>query len=372
MHQRFPHGHPHDSAPQRIIRRIAVPRLRVAAGERNVCRARRLPACNPLRFRLESVANQLNTEHMRHFVRVGLLLREILVKKLYKEAGAKTFKEYLNSGNVGVKYRQAANIMKASLFCLSLPPDVQRPVSEGQIRDLLRLDSCQAVAAWAQITAEEPDIKKISASTVQSFLTKNQSSISSAFSLFISSESCLWYAPPEIVDRVRELFDGTIDLDPCSNEEANRFIMARRVYTEQQDGLSPDNPWGGKVFANVPGGKRGSESLAGLFVDRAIKEHQEGTCECIVLLVKAAIGYKWFSNAHAFPHVWIDSRLAFVPGHRTTGRTATNPHGNCILYLGSETRKFCSLFADLGHIPGYNAWCFQEDKGADSMTGICA
>lgn len=152
-----------------------------------------------------------------------------------------------------------------------------------------------------------------------------------------------------------------MDLDPCSDPQANHYIKATKIYTADDDGLCRKHPWFGKVYANVPGGRRGNDSLAGLFLERAMEEHKNNTCSEILMLVKAATGYKWFKGAHAYPHVWFDNRLVFIPGqNKTQAAVAPNPHGNCMVYFGTRVKAFCSAFADLGDVPGYNAWCYKE------------
>ena len=59
-----------------------------------------------------------------------------------------------------------------------------------------------------------------------------------------------WYTPIEIIERVKLVFGGTIDLDPASCEEANKTVGALHYFDEQQDGLKQQ--WFGNVFCNPP------------------------------------------------------------------------------------------------------------------------
>jgi hypothetical protein len=58
-----------------------------------------------------------------------------------------------------------------------------------------------------------------------------------------SSEDDSWFTPSDIVERVRSVFGGVIDLDPCSCLAANQVVAATSFYDKSQDGLSVSNPW---------------------------------------------------------------------------------------------------------------------------------
>lgn len=63
-----------------------------------------------------------------------------------------------------------------------------------------------------------------------------------------SSERSDWLTPQWILENVRDIFNGQIDLDPCSDDQNNSG--AKTVYTIEDDGLS--KPWRGRVFMNPP------------------------------------------------------------------------------------------------------------------------
>ena len=61
-----------------------------------------------------------------------------------------------------------------------------------------------------------------------------------------------WYTPKHIIGLTVKVM-GVIDLDPASNEIANRVVNAGEIYTVNDNGLSL--PWFGNVWVNPPYGR---------------------------------------------------------------------------------------------------------------------
>ena len=60
-----------------------------------------------------------------------------------------------------------------------------------------------------------------------------------------------WNTPVEFADDVVKFFDGSVDLDPCSDNTENVNIPAKKVYTEETNGLAYE--WiADSVFMNHP------------------------------------------------------------------------------------------------------------------------
>jgi hypothetical protein len=59
------------------------------------------------------------------------------------------------------------------------------------------------------------------------------------------------YTPIEVIEAARATV-GELDVDPASCELANRFVKAKRFFSEENSGWSA--PWGGSIFLNPPGG----------------------------------------------------------------------------------------------------------------------
>lgn len=169
----------------------------------------------------------------------------------------------------------------------------------------------------------------------------------------LSSSSCNWHTPPWFLTLVTAVFQGNrIDLDPCSDSSAQQRVQARNFYTVAEDGLS--QPWEGRVFVNPPFGVEGGRSLSGAFFQKAEREFKEGRVVEVLMLVKAAVGYAWFSPVLQWPHAWLRERIAFLP----CGQEACveNPHGSVAIYLGPNSKLFCEVFRDVADIAGINSW----------------
>lgn len=170
-----------------------------------------------------------------------------------------------------------------------------------------------------------------------------------------SSRSDRWFTPPWILEKVRVVLGGRIELDPASESEANKYVRAERFFTKEQDGLS--QPWeADSIFLNPPGGKAGNESVSVMF------------------WVKLMAELKWRAFGHAiFMGFSVEqlqstqgrgcqSMMDFkfcVPKRRIrfldeTGQEQRSPsHSNVIVYVPGRIdsgNHFWDMFNDVGDI----------------------
>lgn len=97
-----------------------------------------------------------------------------------------------------------------------------------------------------------------------------------------SAASVEHYSPPDVMQRARDLLRG-IELDVASCELANRTVRAERFFTREDDALTKE--WRARTaFANPPGGKDGSDSLAKLFWQKFVTSWARGDFESGVFL----------------------------------------------------------------------------------------
>jgi ParB family chromosome partitioning protein len=160
-----------------------------------------------------------------------------------------------------------------------------------------------------------------------------------------SSESVDYYTPSIYVEAARAVMGG-IDLDPASCEEANQIVKATKFFTIEDDGLSLE--WFGKVWLNMPYGKRDGKSNQGLWTERAIRAYRARKIEQAVALMNATPDRGWFQPFWEHDVCLTDHRIEFlVPG----GATKDDPtHGNAFLYLGPNGELFARMFRRFGAV----------------------
>lgn len=161
-----------------------------------------------------------------------------------------------------------------------------------------------------------------------------------------SSQSEDWYTHSEVVELVRELYGGTIDLDPMSCAEANEVVQAERYYTAEEDGLVQswyghmlwNPPWGGSDASAVK--KRGLKKLMWFYQIGHVKE-------CVCILNANAMTTRWFAPLLNFPVCIPPRRIAhYGPG----GKGGSPNSGTVIVYVGPSTERFSYTFRKLGRI----------------------
>ena len=141
------------------------------------------------------------------------------------------------------------------------------------------------------------------------------------------------YTPVEWVEPVRRTYGGTIDLDPCSDAQANATVRATSYYTE--DGL--DRPWPGNVFANI------LYSEADEWVQKALEEYRAGHAAAVILLVPGWRCTSWFKPLWDFPLCFTHERIRFYGGGNPS-------NGSIFAYLGSDPDAFYREFKQLGAV----------------------
>ena len=197
----------------------------------------------------------------------------------------------------------------------------------------------------SELLTAEPDLRSIlpyEESDLASILANlEEPDISSMGEAVLSSDE--WYTPMEYIEAVRDLYGGTIDLDPASNDEAQKIVQATTYYTKEDDGLNQD--WDGKkVFLNPPF----SQPLIQMFIHKAIETYDDSPSTQIVVIVNNATDTEWFhellSNG---PCCLTRGRIQFWrPGEHSTA----NRQGQAIFYLGAHPHAFTRIFSTFGTV----------------------
>lgn len=173
-----------------------------------------------------------------------------------------------------------------------------------------------------------------------------------------------WCTPEEILTPVRQLFGGTIDLDPCSNEFS--IVNARRDYQLEErgeDGLALR--WFGRVYVNPP---YTPWTLQEKFIWRCAEAHLLEGAEVVLLIPNVMETGRYhdciFPSASAICQ--LDGRVQFLePPPRQRGRTdeeyaqtlrvwqhrgrKVSPTMGCsLIYWGPAVERFFTVFTPLG------------------------
>lgn len=166
----------------------------------------------------------------------------------------------------------------------------------------------------------------------------------------INSLSQEWGTPAKYVAAVREVFGGTIDLDPCSNEHS--IVAAKTEYLlPENDGLR--DSWNFKhIYVNPPYGldrERGTGIK--LWLARCAEAHQSFGAEVLALVPVAT------NTGHWKRHVWgraqgiaflYDTRLRFLVDGKDEGKGA--PMSCAMIYWGRYFERFSDVFTPHGAV----------------------
>lgn len=145
-----------------------------------------------------------------------------------------------------------------------------------------------------------------------------------------------WYTPAEYIELARRLM-GTIDVDPASNEIAQRTVKAATYYTKTTNGLIRD--WPGKVWLNPPY----SRGLVQRFTARLIAQYEARITTEAVLLVNNATDTEWFHELLVrYPVCFTRGRIAFLLADGVA--CDSNRQGQAFFYLGRQATAFADLF----------------------------
>lgn len=144
-----------------------------------------------------------------------------------------------------------------------------------------------------------------------------------------------WYTPIDIIHRVKNVFGGTIDLDPASCGAANQVVQAETYFTEQVNGL--DRQWFGNVFCNPPY----SSPSIGKFCEKVVQEYESKNIRSAIYLLKEGATNAWFRPLRNYLTCYLDQRVKFTDG--TSGKICESPRsGHCMVYLGKDKESFIS------------------------------
>jgi hypothetical protein len=156
-----------------------------------------------------------------------------------------------------------------------------------------------------------------------------------------------WCSPPEVADRLVDLFHGPVDVDPCSN--ARSFIQALLAY--RTGGLIL--PWRLAVPVDRTVYQNDPYSQAQPWTDKALAEIAIGNVRELVRLSMMATSTAWWADMclrpARNPRVLALKRLYFLdPEAQEAGqRRWTCRFEPALTYIGHRPAQFTRAFASL-------------------------
>ncbi|EGF83965.1 hypothetical protein BATDEDRAFT_85509 [Batrachochytrium dendrobatidis JAM81] len=170
------------------------------------------------------------------------------------------------------------------------------------------------------------------------------------------------YTPKAIIMAAKKVIEKKqFDLDPASCAFANTLhgdTIANTIYTEAEDGLQ--KIWNGHVWLSPPSGidEAGLIRMKKWFLAAESKYLAGEIVSCHILL-RVDMQNDWFLRALYYPHCFFHERIQFST---PTGREKLLTDSHMLVYMGTNTERFCIQFAQLGSIPGYSSWSFAPSK----------
>lgn len=139
--------------------------------------------------------------------------------------------------------------------------------------------------------------------------------------------------PELILERVREIFEGNIMLDPCA--PGNNPLRAKKFYTKGDDGLT--FKWIDKTFINPPFGDLKK------WMQKASEENVE-----MIFLGPVRTHRKWFYMTKK-THEKVNAFDVFVTLKplKFQGYDSTFPAPLFLAYKGEKKKEFAEIFKDL-------------------------
>jgi hypothetical protein len=159
-----------------------------------------------------------------------------------------------------------------------------------------------------------------------------------------------WGTPKKYVKAVKEVFGGSIFLDPCSNESSIVDAVVEFMLPES-DGLIED--WNYKtIYVNPPYGKdKERNTTIKNWLAKCAYTHEKYGSEVLALVPVAPNTVHWkkyiFTKATGICFLY-DTRLRFLENGVDTGKGA--PMACAMIYWGNNFQKFFEVFIHHGAV----------------------
>lgn len=152
-----------------------------------------------------------------------------------------------------------------------------------------------------------------------------------------------WETPQKYIESARVVM-GSIDIDPASNDNAQKTVKAATFFTEENSGLEQD--WIGNVWLNPPFGR----GLARPFMSRLVQQLNDAHTEQAIVLTNNVPDTTWWSETIGKQCTMLclpDHRISFIDPE-TGKRERGNDRNQLITYIGSNQAAFVAEFSQYG------------------------
>lgn len=168
----------------------------------------------------------------------------------------------------------------------------------------------------------------------------------------VNTLSQSWCTPLKYINAIKKFWNGSIDLDPCSNEFS--IVGAKVEYClPEHDGLKES--WNyPTIYVNPPyGANRERGTTIKDWLAKCANTHHEYGSEVIALVPVATNTSHWkkyvFGVADAICFLY-DTRLRFLINGLDIGKGA--PMACCLIYWGKNIENFKKNFIQYGAVVG--------------------
>lgn len=147
-----------------------------------------------------------------------------------------------------------------------------------------------------------------------------------------------FYTSEVVINAVREVYGGVIDLDPASHAIANKVVRATEFFTLATDGLSKE--WKGNVWLNPP------FSEWSRWVNKFFRElGKGGVKQACIYAASRTITAQFFA-----PIVSEADSICIIHGRIPCwgARSSTPTDGHVVFYFGKNKEVFREAFAGIG------------------------
>lgn len=170
------------------------------------------------------------------------------------------------------------------------------------------------------------------------------------------------YTPLKFVKSAHAVLKG-IDLDPCSNDTANKVVGAKVIMTVDDDSLSVKD-WQGfasdvlldarppSVYMNPPYSK--ASGGAGKFIDKLIDQWDKGYVREAIVLLNNCTDTKWWQPLWQFSHCFVSPRIRFLD--ENLNEQGSPRYANVFVHLHDKhdpigsSQRFLEEFSQHGHV----------------------